>query len=188
MGAPLSLAEIIQEPHILITGEPYAGKSSLLYKLKGDKPLLITPTIGFICEKVERENLTMNVVEVGGTMVPSYAEQFYPNLRVLVYVVDASHPEKLVTCAADLEARLENEKLKGIPLLILANKNDVANIAPLEEIEEKLRVSDLSEGRVCVVRTVSAQTGDGIDDAVKWISENLPKETAPEPEPLETQE
>lgn len=192
MGAPLSLAEIVREPHLLILGESRVGKSSLLYKIKGEKPLLVTPTVGFIAEKVERENLAINVVEVGGTMVPDYAEQFYPNLSLLVYVVDASNPKKLADGAVDLWARLENGKLQNVPILVLANKNDAPNIASAQEIEEKVRFGELSENRKCAVRSVSAETGDGIEDAVKWIIENMTKietpkqsEAAQEPEPLE---
>jgi hypothetical protein len=70
-------------------------------------------------------------------------------------------------CAGDSE-------LYGAPLLVLANKQDLAGSVAACDVAEQLEISNIA-ARPCNVQSVSAITGDGLKAAVQWIVERVRK-------------
>lgn len=64
---------------------------------------------------------------------------------------------------------LGEEKLKGIPVLIFANKQDLSNSATASEIAEGLNLH-LIRDRSWSIQACSALTGEGVKDGLNWIS------------------
>jgi len=56
------------------------------------------------------------------------------------YVVDSSDPEKLPVAKKELHDLIGKPPLAGIPLLVLGNKNDLANSLRVDDIIEQLYV------------------------------------------------
>ncbi|KAF7242616.1 Importin subunit alpha-3 [Varanus komodoensis] len=119
-----------------------AGKSTLLYKLKFDDVFLTSPTVGFNVEMIEtRENIAITLWDVGGqhkmrTAWSSYLE----NIHSLVYVVDSSDKWRLEESKKELEVILKNDKTKNVPLVVLANKQDIPGALDAEEITKRLNI------------------------------------------------
>ncbi|EFO17063.2 hypothetical protein LOAG_11439, partial [Loa loa] len=67
---------------------------------------------------------------------------------------------------------LDEEKLKNVPLLVYANKQDLVTAARANEIAEGLQLLSIRD-RSWQIQACSAVTGEGIKDGMDWISKNL---------------
>lgn len=62
--------------------------------------------------------------------------------------------------------------MSGVPVLVLANKQDLPNAANEEEIGEHLGLS-MIKNRMWSIYKTSAVTGQGIDDSMTWLVDTL---------------
>lgn len=78
----------------------------------------------------------LNIWDVGGqkTLRP-YWRNYYEKTDGLIWVVDSADLARLEDCRKELHALLQEERLFGATLLILANKQDIPSALSLEEIE-----------------------------------------------------
>lgn len=84
------------------------------------------------------------------------------------------HLGRLDECRAVLEDVLQNSETEGVPLLILANKQDREDCVEVVKIKEGLvkkvfegdKASSIRDSRVL---PVSALTGTGVQEAVDWV-------------------
>ena len=56
-----------------------------------------------------------------------YWRCYYQDTNAVVYVIDSADKERLDVSRQELELMLQEEELKGAPVLILANKQDLPN-------------------------------------------------------------
>eukprot|EP00057_Strongylocentrotus_purpuratus_P016072 XP_011670546.1 PREDICTED: ADP-ribosylation factor-like protein 3 [Strongylocentrotus purpuratus] len=68
----------------------------------------------------------------------------------------------------ELAHLLEEEKLGGVPLLVLANKQDLVGAAPPDEIAEGLNLHTIRD-RVWQIQACSAITKEGIEKGMDWL-------------------
>lgn len=63
-----------------------------------------------------------------------------------------------------------NEHLDGVPLLVLANKQDLPDCMGVRDIKPVFQQSAVHIGRRdCLVMPVSALTGEGVDEGIRWL-------------------
>jgi ADP-ribosylation factor-like protein 2 len=74
---------------------------------------------------------------VGGqkTLRP-YWRNYYEKTDGLIWVVDSADLARLEDCKKELHSLLQEERLCGATLLILANKQDIPNALALAELEQ----------------------------------------------------
>jgi len=70
---------------------------------------------------------------------------------------------------------LKEEELKGVPICIMANKQDLPGAVPASEIVEKMRLKDMSR-RKWFVQSACATTGDGLHEGLDWLASALEKQ------------
>ena len=86
------------------------------------------PTVGFNVEQVTFNNLKMQVWDLGGqTGLRPYWRCYYADTNAVVYAIDSADKDRLDVARQELELMLQEEELKGAPLLVLANKQDLPN-------------------------------------------------------------
>ncbi len=74
-------------------------------------------------ESVEYKNLKFQVWDLGGqSSIRPYWRAYYPDTSAIIYVIDSTDRERLEITKKELRLILEEEELKGICLLVLANK------------------------------------------------------------------
>lgn len=85
----------------------------------------------------QQNRYKLNIWDVGGqkTLRP-YWRNYYEKTDGLVWVVDAADLARLEDCRRELHALLQEERLFGATLLILANKQDIPSALSLAEIEQ----------------------------------------------------
>uniref|UniRef100_A0A915A9P2 ADP-ribosylation factor-like protein 3 n=1 Tax=Parascaris univalens TaxID=6257 RepID=A0A915A9P2_PARUN len=89
-----------------------------------------------------------------------------------IYVIDSSDRKRFDETGLELLELLEEEKLKSVPVLIYANKQDLVTAAKASEIAEGLQLLSIRD-RSWQIQACSAVTGEGIRDGMDWISKNL---------------
>ena len=74
----------------------------------------------------------------------------------------------------ELEQLLGHEEIRArsVPVLFFANKMDVPSAMPPDECSEGMQLDGI-RGRAWHILPSNAVTGDGIDDGVEWLCEQL---------------
>lgn len=62
---------------------------------------------------------------------------------------------------------VQEDELRGTPLLIVANKSDLEAALPAADITKALNLAGIKD-RPWSIRSASALSGDGLDDAFRW--------------------
>ncbi|XP_058876447.1 ADP-ribosylation factor-like protein 3 isoform X2 [Acipenser ruthenus] len=161
-----------QEVRILLLGLDNAGKTTLLKQLASEDVSHITPTQGFNIKSVQSQGFKLNVWDIGGQRkIRPYWRNYFENTDVLIYVIDSADRKRFEETGQMAEL-LEEEKLAGVPLLILANKQDLLTAAPASEITEGLNLHIIRD-RAWQIQACSAVTGEGVQDGMTWACRNI---------------
>jgi ADP-ribosylation factor-like protein 1 len=59
------------------------------------------------------------------TSLRPYWRCYYPNTNAIIFVIDSSDKDRIDVVKQELFLVLQEEELKGIPVAILANKQDI---------------------------------------------------------------
>lgn len=77
---------------------------------------------------------------------------------------------------------IASDFLKGVPLLVLANKQDLQDCMGVREVKPVFNQSaHLIGRRDCMVMPVSALHGEGIDEGIHWIVDCIKRNNAVRP-------
>ena len=79
----------------------------------------------------------------------------------------------------ELGQLLEEDKLAGIPLLIFANKQDLLNALPSNDISKGLNLHTIRD-RTWVIQACSAKTGEGLQEGMEWVVDKIDNSGASE--------
>ena len=89
-------------------------------------------------------------------------------------MVDSADTARAEEAKAELDALLKEDDLKGVPLLVFANKQDLTFALSAEEVMEKLALDDIKD-RVWQIQACSAVTKEGVQDGMEWLVKNMKK-------------
>lgn len=165
-----------KEVRILILGLDNAGKTTVVKKLCGEPIDAIEPTLGFQIQSLKYASYNLNLWDVGGQKsIRAYWRNYFEQTDGLVWVVDSADVYRLTLCRHELAAILNQERLAGASLLILANKQDVDGALPPEKIAEILQLGEDARyaNRHWKILPCSAVTGQGLVDGMDWIVHDI---------------
>ncbi|XP_072110695.1 ADP-ribosylation factor-like protein 14 [Mobula birostris] len=168
MGLSTSRELKMKHVRILMLGLDGAGKSTLLYKLKFSNTEFITSsTVGFNVEMLPRDkSIALTVWDVGGQSKMRQLWPFYfQDTDALVFVVDCADTQRMGTSRIEFERALKHKCLKGIPVMIIANKQDVKGAFSAEEITRRFHLKRCCSDRDWYVQPCCAKTGEGSSKA-----------------------
>lgn len=114
-----------------------AGKTTILKRFNGEPIDTISPTLGFNIKTLEHRGYTLNMWDVGGQKsLRSYWRNYFECTDGLVWVVDSADRMRMETCRDELKVLLEEERLAGATLLVLANKQDLPGALSAQDIKD----------------------------------------------------
>ena len=128
------------------------------------------PTVGFNMRKVTRGGVTFKVWDLGGQ--PRFRamwERYCRGVGAAVFVVDAADPATFEDARTELHDLLARPALAGVPLLVLANKADLAGAAPAADVVDALDLRSLT-GREVAAYAVSARAKTNLDLVLRWLA------------------
>ncbi|CAM9598148.1 unnamed protein product [Bubo scandiacus] len=167
MGKLISKGRRKRDARVVMLGLDFAGKSTLLYKLKSGRAVETCPTVGFNVESLQTPcRISFTLWDVGGqdnlrASWPDYLE----DTNTLIFVLDSTDTARLPEAMAVLEEVLSQPSMAGVPVLLLANKQEVPGALAPAELGERLRWGQLAQRR-WVLRGCSAHTGQGLQEAL----------------------
>lgn len=185
------------EYSVLLLGLDNAGKTTLLEQIKSlynsdhEAKLNTVPTVGQNVSLIDLGELYLRIWDVGGQhSLRGLWQNYYSSAHAIVFVIDSTdvgnadieqlamsnndEDGRLGECKLVLEDVLQNEETEGVPVLVLANKQDREDCVEVVRIKEGL-VRKVFEGekgqnvRDSRVLPLSALTGTGVKEAVEWL-------------------
>ena len=128
----------------------------------------------------------LKIWDVGGQLaLRKLWQSYYASCHAIVFILDSTDigdgnldsdlgSSRLDECRLVLEDVLQHSETEGVPLLILANKQDREDCVEVVRIKEGLvkrvfegdKASSIRDSRVL---PVSALTGTGVKEAVEWL-------------------
>lgn len=166
---------------VLVLGLEGAGKTSLLHCFaSGSLELDVAPTQGFNAVSINREDLQIEFLEIGGKEnLRAYWPRYMSKAMVLVFVVDSSDAEHFPLARKHLHELLANDPL--LPLVLLANKQDQQGACSITELHEALSLAEVGDQRKLFligthVRKGDAELDSGVQDARDLILQMVGEE------------
>ncbi|CAG9569484.1 unnamed protein product [Danaus chrysippus] len=151
-----------KELRLLLLGLDNAGKTTLLRQLASEDVSHVTPTAGFNIKSVLSNGFKLNVWDIGGQRkIRPYWRNYFENTDILIYVVDCSDHVRLEETSQELAELLQDDKLRGVPLLVYANKQDLATALPASDVATHLGLH-LIRDRTWQIQACVATDGTGV--------------------------
>ena len=161
------------EARLLVLGLDNAGKTTILRKLSNEDITNITPTAGFNIKSLSMSNFRLNVWDIGGQKaIRPYWKQYYDSTDALIYVIDSADKKRVEETGEELSQLLEEDQMNGVPLLVLANKQDLVNALSAKDVAEGLNLFSIRE-RPWQIQPCSAKTGEGLKDGMEWLIKQI---------------
>lgn len=183
--------------HVVMLGLDSAGKTTALYRLKFDQYLNTVPTIGFNCEKVrgtlgKAKGVNFLVWDVGGQEKLRPLWKSYTRCTDgIVFVLDSVDLERMEEAKMELLRTARTPENAGVPILVLANKQDLPGATEPRELEKLLGLHELGDKEVTSptsptppsafpvhlwhVQPACAITGDGLHEGIEVLYEMILK-------------
>lgn len=165
----------------LCLGLDGAGKSALLRRAQDETADVsgLAPTTGFnVRSLVVPPNCKLEAWDIGGgsALRPYWWRYVRFDVDALIWVADVADSARWSDSGVELAELLERAApLRTLPLLVLLNQTDRAENAQTAATAaaEALRLSALSHSGPRHVQGVSALDGDGLGEALRWLSDAL---------------
>jgi len=135
-----------EEFRILVLGLDNAGKTTILKQLAGEDIVHIMPTQGFNIKSVNKDGFKLNLWDIGGQRaIRSYWKNYYANTNAIVFVIDSTDKNRVEESGFELATMLHEKELMGVPVLILANKQDLVTSERPDQLSKLLRLTDITD-------------------------------------------
>ncbi|EFA86261.1 hypothetical protein PPL_00823 [Heterostelium album PN500] len=166
------LAKFSPEYIIRIIGLDNSGKTTILYRLKGDQSSISTvSTNGFNLETIQCMNKNLVIWDIGGHRnVRNLYRHYYPQSHALIFVVDASDHQRIDEMKDEFAEVLKCSE--GVPTVLILNKQDKENAMTESFIKEQLKLDDIKD-RKWFVQLTSALNSESNSSLLQWLSNNI---------------
>lgn len=168
-------------PQVLMLGLDGAGKTTILHKLKEENDNKTTSTVGFNVETINKETgkqsktFPFTLWDLGGLGGEKSIRHLWEHhltsreYHGIIYVVDCSDRKRLFEAKQELFTRvLEKPQTKGLPLVVIANKQDLTDALSGDKLAHDLGLTRHLDHPWHVVE-VSAKSGQGLSEALDRI-------------------
>ena len=158
-------------------GLDFAGKTTLIRRLTTNEFNPETKrTLGLNVDEFSFDkNLKMVCWDLGGqavfreTLWTSYIDE----ATGIVFVVDSADPSRFPEVKDELwRIIFSNPKINNIPVLLLANKQDLPTAVNEGELAKALDLDKVQRSSFAII-ACSAATGEKIMDGMEWLQERM---------------
>ncbi|KAF3692345.1 ADP-ribosylation factor-like protein 4A [Channa argus] len=177
----LSNIPFLQSFHIAILGLDFAGKTTILYRLQFNEFVNTVPTKGFNAERVKvslggHRTVTFHFWDAGGQEKLRPLWKSYTRCTDgIVFVVDSVDAERMEEAKTELHKIAKTSENQGVPLLVVANKQDLRHSLGLDEIEKLLALKELGPATPWHLQPACAIIGDGLREGLDRLHDMILK-------------
>lgn len=164
-----------QKARVLMLGLDGSGKTSILYRIKLNQTASTIPTVGFNVEQVSPfKNVTLTTWDVcGQEKIRPLWQHFYTHCECLVFVVDSADHARMDEARTELHGIVDSPEMTGIPVVVIANKQDLQQALNIEGVARNLGLLTDSGWQTrnhrWHVQGGCALTGEGIHEAMDQV-------------------
>jgi len=97
---------------------------------------------------------------------------YFEGSQAIIWLLDSNDPDRFEEAREEVHKLLQSELLRSLPILILANKQDLPSRASVAEITQALAVGSLGRSPWKVQPCV-ATTGDCVFEGLEWLANAL---------------
>ncbi|KAL0841799.1 hypothetical protein ABMA28_014052 [Loxostege sticticalis] len=176
---------------VLILGLDNAGKTTYLEaaktkftkKYKAMNPNRITTTVGLNIGKIDVDGVMLNFWDLGGQQeLQSLWDKYYAECHAVIYIVDSSDRERVSESKETFDRMIASEHLSGVPLLVLANKQDIPDCMGVHTVKPIFNQNaHLIGARDIMLMATSALNGDGVDEGIRWLVDCIKRNSVDRP-------
>ena len=157
-------------------GLDYAGKTTIIKKVsQGVFDENTKRTLGLNVDEFVMENIKFVCWDIGGQSVfrESLWDAYVAGSSGIIYVVDSSDSKRFEEARQELwKYVIENPRVGGVPMLILANKQDLPAARSAGEVARSLDLHKVTKQSYAIV-PVSAASGFNLEDALEWLRQRI---------------
>ena len=151
------------------------------------------PTVGLNVGELPIDSHTrLKFWDLGGqTELQSLWDKYYDEgkycglfivAHAIIFVVDSTDRDRIQAVQDALECVLINDKVEGIPILMLANKQDMPDALSVADIQTIFnKIAELLSARDSKVLPISALEGTGVKEAIDWLVVRLRRNSSSRP-------
>uniref|UniRef100_A0A803KCG0 ADP ribosylation factor-like GTPase 9 n=1 Tax=Xenopus tropicalis TaxID=8364 RepID=A0A803KCG0_XENTR len=163
-----------RKQQILVLGLDGSGKTSVLNSIvtnRGNHSTVPTEGVHAVC--ITNGNSKMEFLEVGGSeQLRQFWERYLDRALALIYVVDSSDHSRLPLAKMHLHQLIQHSS--SLPLVVLANKQDLENAYHITDIHDALALSEICEKRkLYLIGTHVATDGSELPSSIEDTRELL---------------
>ena len=97
---------------------------------------------------------------------------FLQECHAIIYVVDSSDRERIEQSKETFNSMIKNENVRGVPLLVAANKQDLVDCMGVREVKPLFEANlELVGAREVMPLAPSGLTGDGVVEGIDWVAQ-----------------
>ena len=171
-----------RKQRILMLGLDGAGKTTLFhrmrnFKIRGDTCPSLEPTIAYNLTPLYVDGRACTLWDVSGSpLTRDLWKHYLSGTDCLVWVVDSSNVCRIEESRVLLNRMLLHRSLHGVPLVVVASKQDLPTARTVSELEELLMLADIREkGHSIKLITSSATSGKDTRKVMKKVKKLLGK-------------
>mmetsp|Transcript_57647 Transcript_57647/g.134923 ORF Transcript_57647/g.134923 Transcript_57647/m.134923 type:complete len:222 (+) Transcript_57647:68-733(+) len=180
MGAQFSTWWKAPPAKVVMLGLESAGKSTIMSKMTAGEAAITIPTIGFTVETIRTSGLELLSWNVGGRdRIRPLWRHFLTKVSAIVFVVDSNDRERVEDARQELDRILFEEQVQRVPLLVIANKQDMPHALSTTELADKLGLHCIRD-RMWYIQDCVAADGKGIAEGFGWLAATLTRDFKPE--------
>ncbi|NP_001090388.1 ADP ribosylation factor like GTPase 9 L homeolog [Xenopus laevis] len=163
---------------VLVLGLDGSGKTSILNSIvtnRGNHSTVPTEGIHAVC--ITNGKSKMEFLEVGGSeQLRPFWERYLDRAFALVYIVDSTDHGRLPLAKKHLHQLIQHDS--SLPLVVLANKQDLENAYHITDIHDALALSEICEERKLFligthVATDGSELPSSIEDTQEFLAQLL---------------
>lgn len=163
-----------KELRILVLGLDGAGKTTFVRQLNGGDVNTIAPTLGFKIYTFAFKGHKLSIWDIGGQRtIRAYWRNYFELTDGLIWIIDAADQLRIQLCQQELAKLLQEERLAGVPVLVMANKQDVPSALTSAQIKDALRLKEMSNNRHWAIFSCSAKEGTNLIEGINWLVQDI---------------
>ncbi|XP_064023336.1 ADP-ribosylation factor-like protein 13B isoform X3 [Pogoniulus pusillus] len=164
--------EPVRKVTLIMVGLDNAGKTATVRGIQGESPEDVAPTVGFSKIDLKQGRFEVTIFDLGGgKRIRNIWRNYYAESYGVIFVVDSSDIARMEETKQAMIEVLNNPKISGKPVLVLANKQDREGALSEADIIESLSLEKLVNEHKCLcqIEPCSAIMGCGkkIDKSIK---------------------
>jgi ADP-ribosylation factor protein 1 len=138
-------------------------------------------------ETVEYKNISLTAWDVvGRDKIRPLWRHYSNNTNAVIFVVDSNDRERIEQAKDELQWFVKDDSLKGMSLLVIANKQDLPGALTCTEITDKMGLTELTRRpqdtvvKDWYIQPACAVSGDGLWEGLDWLAKSVKTPVEPE--------